>query len=91
MKTTSVAASFSVNFFSKAGISPLIPFKMVDLIRSSVLVTLWRSGPSSPVASMPWQCAQLMANSFAPAATFGSWLTLIGAADRAELGEMMLD
>src|ERR1700704_1004046 len=89
INTTSVAVSFSVSFFPNAGISPLTPFKMVDFIRSPLFVTLWRSGPSSPVASTPWQCAQLSANNFAPAAAFGSLVALLWPPDLLEAMEIL--
>jgi len=48
---TSVSVSFVPNF----GISPLMPFLMIEVIRASDFVTPCKSGPSSPRASLPWQ------------------------------------
>jgi hypothetical protein len=84
MKTRSVAASFSSSFFPNAGISPLIPLRIANLIRWSVSLSVisLRLGFAFPVTSPTWQRAQLRANNFAPTAAFGFWLAMLSAGDR---------
>lgn len=84
MKTTSVAASFPLSFFPNAGISPLIPLRMANLIPWSVSVSVisCRVWSAFPVTSPTWQRAQLRANNFAPTATCEFWVAILSVADR---------
>ena len=56
----------SENFSPNAVISPFTPFRIRRAIQSSARCNLCKSGPSSPVASSAWQCAQFFKNNVRP-------------------------